>query len=124
MTQEALQESIISDFSKRLNKKKGEFEVTSIKEVSPYRMMSLDVLEKKLEEDEEYREYVDTWDGPDGPDSRFTFVQGNHHDPETDTFDLDMPPKVYLARYTVQSFNDHFDFPASQFAHNISSAVH
>ncbi len=125
MTAEAMQESIIKDFSTRLSKKKdnNKIEVTSIKEVSPYRQMSLEELEKRIEDNEEYRDYVETWDGPDGPDSRFTFVNGVYHDPETQELDLKMPPTEFLARYTTQSYEDNFVFPSSQFAMPISSTI-
>lgn len=123
LTHDALQESIIKDFSTRLSKRKGELEVTSIKEVSPYKLMNAADLEKRVTEDEDYKEYVDTWDGPTGPDARFTFVQGNHHNADSDTIDLEMPPKEFLARYTVQSFDDHFVYPNSQYSPAFTSVL-
>lgn len=125
LTREALQESIIKDFTTRLNRgKKGKvIEITSVKEVSPYKLFTTEELEKRLEEDEEYREYVSTWDGLEGADARFTFVQGNHHDSETDTLDIKMPPDEYIARYVVQTFDDHFVFPSSPFSENITSTL-
>lgn len=124
MTQQAIQESIIKDFTERLKVFKHKIDVTSIKEVSPFRTYEPDVLEKKFADDPKFVEYAETWQGPEGPDLRFTFVEGDHYNAETETLDIDVPPKEFLACYNVSSFEDNFTYPLSFYAENsLTSAI-
>lgn len=118
MTSDALQRAIIDDFNMRAKRLGKETSVTTIKEVSPYAMMTEEELAERCEADEEYAEYVETWDGPEGDTARYTFMLGIH-----DAESITMPPSEFLARYSVRSWDDFWSFDSEEYGQH-SSTVH